>query len=64
MLGAHCASANKVIVQKDVDLDGPKEVRTQMQFVFTRTVQEAPNAAFGEGTLPWCSLTLVVESRP
>ena len=67
VLGAHRAGANKVIVpwanRKDVELDVPKEVRTRMQFVFARTVREALDAAFGEGTLPWRSLTPVVESR-
>jgi ATP-dependent Lon protease len=67
VLGAHRAGANKVIVpwanRKDVELDVPKEVRARMQFVFARTVREALDAAFGEGTLPWRSLTPVVESR-
>ena len=67
VLGAHRAGANKVIVpwanRKDVELDVPKEVRTRMQFVFARTVREALDAAFDEGTLPWRSLTPVVESR-
>jgi hypothetical protein len=45
----------------DIELDAPK-VRARMQFVFARTVREALDAAFGEGTLPWRSLTPVVES--
>ncbi|KAI9459929.1 ATP-dependent protease La [Lactarius psammicola] len=67
VLGAHRAGANKVIVpwanRKDVEHDVPKEVRARMQFVFARTVREALDAAFGEGTLPWRTLTPVVESR-
>ena len=65
-MGAHRAGASKVIVpwanQKDVELEVPKEVRTRMQFVFARTVREALDAAF-EGTLPWRTLTSIVESR-
>ncbi|KAH8987326.1 Lon protease C-terminal proteolytic domain-containing protein [Lactarius akahatsu] len=45
VLGAHRASANKVIVpwanRKDVEHDMPKEVRARMQFVFARTVRES-----------------------
>ncbi|KAF8262462.1 Lon protease C-terminal proteolytic domain-containing protein [Lactarius quietus] len=67
VLGAHRAGATKVIVpwanRKDVEHDVPKEVRARMQFVFARTVREALDAAFGEGTLPWRSLAPVVESR-
>ncbi|KAH9177280.1 ATP-dependent protease La [Lactarius sanguifluus] len=67
VLGAHRAGANKVIVpwanRKDVEHDVPKEVRARMQFVFARTVREVLDAAFGEGTLPWRTLTPVVESR-
>jgi ATP-dependent Lon protease len=66
-LGAHRAGASNVIVpcanRKDVELEVLKEVRTQMQFVFARTVREALDTAF-EGTLPWCTLTPIVESRP
>ena len=47
--------------RKDVELEVPKEVRTRMQFVFARTVREALDAAF-EGTLPWRTLTPIVES--
>ncbi|KAH9044893.1 ATP-dependent protease La [Lactarius deliciosus] len=67
VLGAHRAGANKVIVpwanRKDVEHDVPKEVRARMQFVFARTVHEVLDAAFGEGALPWRTLTPVVESR-
>ncbi|KAH9029165.1 Lon protease C-terminal proteolytic domain-containing protein [Lactarius pseudohatsudake] len=67
VLGAHRAGANKVIVpwanRKDVVHDVPKEVRARMQFVFARTVREVLDAAFGEGALPWRTLTPVVESR-
>ncbi|KAH9022790.1 Lon protease C-terminal proteolytic domain-containing protein [Lactarius pseudohatsudake] len=67
VLGAHRAGANKVVVpranRKDVEHDVPKEVRVRMQFVFARTVREVLDAAFGEGTLPWRTLTPVVESR-
>ncbi|KAH9039672.1 Lon protease C-terminal proteolytic domain-containing protein, partial [Lactarius pseudohatsudake] len=67
VLGAHRAGANKVIVpwanRKDVEHDVPKEVRARMQFVFARTVREVLDAAFGEGALPWRTLTPVVESR-
>jgi ATP-dependent Lon protease len=70
ILGAHRAGANKVIVpwanREDVELDVLKEVCARMQFVFARTVRtmrEELDAAFGKGTLPWRSLTLVVESR-
>ncbi|KAH9177276.1 Lon protease C-terminal proteolytic domain-containing protein [Lactarius sanguifluus] len=67
VLGAHRAGANKVIVpwanRKDVEHDVPKEVRARMQFVFARTVREVLDAAFGEGTLPWRTLTPVVESK-
>ena len=61
MLGAHRVGANMVIVpwanRKGVELNVLKEVRTRMQFVSARTVRETPDAAFGEGTLPWRSLT-------
>ncbi|KAH9039666.1 ribosomal protein S5 domain 2-type protein [Lactarius pseudohatsudake] len=67
VLGAHRAGANKVVVpwanRKDVEHDVPKEVRARMQFVFARTVREVLDAAFGEGALPWRTLTPVVESR-
>lgn len=67
VLGAHRAGANKVIVpwanRKDVEHDVPKEVRARMQFVFARTVREALDAAFGEGTLPWRTRAPVVQSR-
>ncbi|KAH9022788.1 ATP-dependent protease La [Lactarius pseudohatsudake] len=67
VLGAHRAGANKVIVpwanREDVEHDVPKEVRARMQFVFARTVREVLDAAFGEGALPWRTLTPVVESR-
>ncbi|KAH9027501.1 ATP-dependent protease La [Lactarius deliciosus] len=67
VLGAHRAGANKVIVpwanRKDVEHDVPKEVRARMQFVFARTVREVLDAAFGEGALPWRTLTPVVQSR-
>ena len=32
-------------------------------FVFARTVREALDVTFGEGALPWRSLTPVVECR-
>ncbi|KAH9056835.1 ATP-dependent protease La [Lactarius vividus] len=67
VLGAHRAGANMVIVpwanRKDVEHDVPKEVRARMQFVFARTVREVLDAAFGEGTLAWRTLTPVVQSR-
>ncbi|KAI9435502.1 ATP-dependent protease La [Lactarius indigo] len=67
VLGAHRASANKVIVpwanRKDVEHNVPKEVWARMQSVFARTVREAPDVAFGEVALPWRTLTPVVESR-
>ena len=66
-MGVHRVGANKVIVpwtnRKDVELDVPQVVRGRLQFVFARTVQQAVNAAFGEGALPWHSRTSVVESR-
>ncbi|KAH9022773.1 ATP-dependent protease La [Lactarius pseudohatsudake] len=67
VLGVHRGGANKVIVpwanRKDVGHDMPKEVRARMQFVFARAVREVLDAAFGEGTLPWRTLTPVVENR-
>ena len=67
VLGAHRTGANKVIVpladRKDVEHDVPKEVRSRVQFVFAWTVRQALDAAFGERTLPWRTLALVVESR-
>ena len=49
--------------RKDVEHDVPKEVRSRMQFVFARTVREALDVAFGEGTLPWRTLAPVASSR-
>ncbi|KAI9435500.1 hypothetical protein H4582DRAFT_2079605 [Lactarius indigo] len=49
--------------RKDVEHDVPKEVRARMQFVSARTMREVLDAAFGEGALPWRTLTPVVESR-
>ena len=55
VLGAHRAHITKVILpysnRKDVEYDVPSEVRDSIQFVFVRTVEEALEAAFGEGVL-------------
>ena len=50
--------------RKDVKLDVPDEVRDSMEFVFVRTVQEALEAAFGQGTIRWRSrMDTIVEGR-
>ena len=50
--------------RKDVKLDVPDEVRNSMEFVFVRTVQEALEAAFGQGTIRWQSrMNTIVEGR-
>lgn len=68
VLGAHRAQITKVILpwanRKDVKLDVPDEVRNSMEFVFVRTVQEALEVAFGQGTIRWRSrMDTIVEGR-
>ena len=67
VLGAHRANVTKVILpyanRKDVEQDVAREIRDEMEFVFVRTVEEALEAAFGIGRLPWRSSHILVESR-
>ena len=51
--------------RKDVEHDVAKEVHARIQFVFARTVREAPDAAFGRDSLPWIAPPAhpLVESR-
>lgn len=49
--------------RKDVEYDVPIEVKTAMQFVFVRTVEEALEAAFGKGVLGWRNGVVLMESR-
>ena len=67
VLGAHRAQVTKVILpwanRKDVEHDVPLEVRTEMQFVFVRTMEEVLEAAFGKGVLNWRGNMVVMESR-
>ena len=50
--------------RKDVKLDVPDEVQNSMEFVFVRTVQEALEATFGQGTIRWRSrMDTIVEGR-
>ncbi|KZT37119.1 ATP-dependent protease La [Sistotremastrum suecicum HHB10207 ss-3] len=66
VLGAHRARATKLILpyanQKDVELDVPKEVKAEMEFVFVKTIEEGLKAAFGR-QLHWRKPGRVVESR-
>ncbi|KAJ7270923.1 ATP-dependent protease La [Mycena rebaudengoi] len=67
VLGAHRAQITKVILpwanRKDVEHDVALEIRSVMEFVFVRTVNEALLAAFGKDTLGWRSDPLPLESR-
>ncbi|KAJ6496776.1 ATP-dependent protease La [Mycena vulgaris] len=67
VLGAHRAQITKVILpwanRKDVEHDVALEIRSVMEFVFVRTVNEALVAAFGKNTLGWRNGPLVLESR-
>ncbi|KAJ7270906.1 hypothetical protein C8J57DRAFT_1468112 [Mycena rebaudengoi] len=67
VLGAHRAQITKVIPpwanRKDVEHDVALEIRSVMEFVFVRTVNEALLAAFGKDTLGWRSDPLPLESR-
>jgi ATP-dependent Lon protease len=67
VLGAHRAQITKVILpwanRKDVEHDVAMEIRSVMEFVFVRTVNEALVAAFGKNTLGWRSGPLLLESR-
>ena len=68
VLGAHRAHIKKVILpwanRKDVEQDVPPEIRSAMQFVFVRTMEETLEAAFGKGVLGWKREALpVLESR-
>ena len=68
VLGAHHAGANRILPwmdRKDVEHDVAKEVHARIQFVFARTVREAPDAAFGRDSLPWIAPPAhpLVESR-
>ncbi|KAJ7746882.1 ATP-dependent protease La [Mycena maculata] len=67
VLGAHRAQITKVILpwanRKDVEHDVALEIRSVMEFVFVRTVDEALVAAFGKNTLGWRNGSLLVESR-
>jgi ATP-dependent Lon protease len=67
VLGAHRAGITKVILpfpnRKDVEHDVAPEVRNAMKFVFVRTITEALDAAFGEGSLPWRRNSVIMESR-
>ncbi|KAJ6485879.1 ATP-dependent protease La [Mycena sanguinolenta] len=67
VLGAHRAQITKVILpwanRKDVEHDVAMEIRSVMEFVFVRTVNEALVAAFGKNTLGWRNGPVLVESR-
>ncbi|KAJ7695075.1 ATP-dependent protease La [Mycena rosella] len=67
VLGAHRAQITKVILpwanRKDVEHDVALEIRSVMEFVFVRTVNEALMAAFGNNTLGWRNGPLLLESR-
>ncbi|TCD60849.1 hypothetical protein EIP91_009398, partial [Steccherinum ochraceum] len=68
VLGAHRAHIKKVILpwanRKDVEQDVPPEVRSAMQLVFVRTMEETLEAAFGKGVLGWRGESMpVLESR-
>ncbi|KAJ7035622.1 ATP-dependent protease La [Mycena alexandri] len=67
VLGAHRAQITKVILpwanRKDVEHDVAVEIRSTMEFVFVRTVNEALVAAFGKNTLGWRNGPLLLESR-
>jgi len=67
VLGAHRAQIRKVILpwanKKDVEHDVSPEIRREMQFCFVRTIDEALEAAFGQGTLGWRRQAVLLESR-
>ncbi|KAJ7089690.1 ATP-dependent protease La [Mycena belliarum] len=67
VLGAHRAQITKVILpwanRKDVEHDVALEIRSVMEFVFVRTVDEALVAAFGKNALGWRNGPLLLESR-
>ncbi|KIJ60939.1 hypothetical protein HYDPIDRAFT_177239 [Hydnomerulius pinastri MD-312] len=67
VLGAHRAQIRKVILpwanRKDVEHDVAPEIRREMQFFFVRTIDEALEAAFGQGTLGWRREAVLLESR-
>lgn len=67
VLGAHRASMTKVILpwanRKDVEHDVPPEIRSAIEIVFVRTVEEALEAAFGKGVLGWRPREMLLESR-
>jgi ATP-dependent Lon protease len=67
VLGAHRAQIRKVILpwanRKDVEHDVAPEIRREMQFYFVRTINEALEAAFGQGTLGWRREAVLLESR-
>ncbi|KAF8841835.1 ATP-dependent protease La [Paxillus ammoniavirescens] len=67
VLGAHRAQIRKVILpwanRKDVEHDVAPEIRREMQFCFVRTINEALEAAFGQGTLGWRREAVLLESR-
>ncbi|EED81105.1 predicted protein [Postia placenta Mad-698-R] len=67
VLGAHRAQVTKVILpwanRKDVEHDVPLEVRTEMEFVFVRTLEDVLEAAFGKGVIGWRGNVMLVESR-
>ncbi|OBZ74418.1 Lon protease 2, peroxisomal [Grifola frondosa] len=67
-VGAVGGIKEKVILpwanRKDVEHDVPLEIRSEMQFAFVRTIEEALEAAFGKGVLRWRKPNVVVmESR-
>lgn len=49
--------------RKDVEHDVPLEVRTEMEFVFVRTLEDVLEAAFGKGVIGWRGNVMLVESR-
>jgi len=67
VLGAHRAQIRKVILpwanRKDVEHDISPEIRREMEFCFVRTIDEALEAAFGQGTLGWRREAVLLESR-
>ncbi|KAF9074465.1 Lon protease C-terminal proteolytic domain-containing protein [Rhodocollybia butyracea] len=67
VLGAHRAQIRKVILpyanRKDVEHDVAPEIRNVMEFVFVRNLQEALEAAFGNGVIGWRRELNMLESR-
>ncbi|GBE87130.1 Lon protease homolog 2, peroxisomal [Sparassis crispa] len=67
VLGAHRAQIAKVVLpwanRKDVEHDVPLEVRSDIEFVYVRTIEEVLEAAFGKGRIEWRRSVGLLESR-